>query len=224
MQLAGGAAPQPIYDLLGVQFDRFSDRLGQLIRTCGLDLELFHMDHVALRPTTQLGVIVAERLLGKRSDLVSVREVNGRPISVFHLTEPLHVLGRPVAFVEVLHLKTSPERRGPLSQGELGWDHAEFVFPPGEDLIKTKSGMEAWAKWHYSSLLTNLPAGVESSFGMPSSAADRMANPHWELKVRGGPLLRIHPIAIEHLRANTFIQPRPLQFSLQESLPHGRSS
>lgn len=108
-------------ELLG-DYDAFVSKINNVFEEVGIDShrELALLDHFGYRTET---LEEYERALGEfqrfGSDLGAI-EVEGRPISVVALREPIEVGGWVVPFIEVLAPKLS-------SPYPSGLEHAEFV-------------------------------------------------------------------------------------------------
>lgn len=80
------------------------------------------IDHIALRVNDLALAQQWRSCLAADATLLSDNEINGRPIYLYELKQPLTVLGQTVAVVE---LPFPTEKQYP----QQGWEHIEMVVP-----------------------------------------------------------------------------------------------
>lgn len=100
---------------------QFLGRLFYALRDDGFDPLAYPIDHVCYRVETMQRYEELKSYWNARSDWQSEKQVNGRPISVFRLTEPFVFESCLIPLLELAAPKVSDN-----SYPE-GFEHAEFV-------------------------------------------------------------------------------------------------
>ena len=98
--------------------------LGRLLSTLaarGVDVSIYEMDHVCYRVETLERYQALAHAWRLYFPDVHESLVNGRPISVFTLEQPLIRAGRPIKMIEL----PAPKEGSAFAEG---WEHAEFVI------------------------------------------------------------------------------------------------
>lgn len=123
---------------LSVQdFMRFEQNILQLAEYIGLDLNTLRIDHLALRANSLYQTQLWYDLLIKCGRILSRNQVNGRPIYLFELINPLMFAGQNVSVVEL------PCPKGKIYPQE-GWEHIEVLMPflPEESVSRWQNRIE----------------------------------------------------------------------------------
>jgi predicted metalloenzyme YecM len=101
--------------------EAFLTRLFHLLDEAGVDVSELEMDHVCYRVETRERYERLKHAWRIYASDVHESPINGRPISVFTLMQPLMRCGRTVSLIELPAPKAG-------SHFVEGWEHAEFVL------------------------------------------------------------------------------------------------
>lgn len=146
------------------------------------------IDHACIRPSS---IESAERVLSEvatESQIISSEQINGRPIHIVELNEPLIILGQEVCGLEIPYPKVnqaSNDAKDCLA-GDYpeDWEHIEFVLPEGTE--NTRTGLETAFFTLFPHLEKDtLEKNFHFDFSEPAADADQLPNPHLKLKVNG---------------------------------------
>lgn len=172
---------------LHADLSRFASELDRLAAQLQLDLGQFQADHISLRcHQTSTAERWRQELLAC-GVLLSENLINGRPICLFTLHQPLSVGPWRIDCVE---LPWPGEKRYPHE----GWEHVELVLPGDPATLHQR----ALACLPDAALLT---PGVKLKFSAPQGEGERLPNP--TLAVTNGVVtLKFHPFAIQHIVAS----------------------
>ncbi|HFI5308301.1 VOC family protein [Serratia liquefaciens] len=172
---------------LALDLPRFEQALSQFAEKLHLDLSQFTADHVSLRCHQNT---TAERWrlgLEQCGSLLSEAMINGRPICLFDLQQPLKVGPWQIDCVE---LPYPGDKRYPHE----GWEHVELVL----------SGEPATL---YARALAHLPdeallaPGIKLKQSSPKGEGERLPNP--TLAITDGTVtIKFHPYSIRDIVAS----------------------
>ncbi|WP_075182027.1 VOC family protein [Pantoea sp. 1.19] len=172
---------------LSVDFSRFHRALEAFAADLGLKLSELEIDHVAVRCHQNTTAERWKRGLGRIADCLSENEINGRPICLFRLHQPLTLAGQSVAVVEL------PWPGQTLYRHE-GWEHIEVVLRGDPQTLNQR----AMALLSDSGLLQPRIAIKCSS---PRGEKERLPNP--TLAVTNGEItIKFHPWSITEIVAS----------------------
>jgi predicted metalloenzyme YecM len=111
----------PTHPIIG-DYESFLTALLDRMRLAGIDLAgLPVIDHVAYRVETEERYAELKEALAGIATLASEETINGRPICIFRLDEPLRCQGYEIPAVELPAPSATPYPEG--------LEHAEFVIP-----------------------------------------------------------------------------------------------
>jgi len=134
------------------------------------------IDHACVRINT---VTVAGQLLEELASvgqIISSEQINGRPIHIIELNEPLQLLSRPVTGLAIPYPK-------PKQTYIEGWEHIEFILPGVT--INTPAGVEQAFFCLFPKLSsTILMEQYEYKLSEPEAECDQLPNPTVSLKVQ----------------------------------------
>lgn len=160
----------------------FEQRLANFSAKLNLDLTQFSADHISLRcyqPET------AERWRGGLlhcGHLMSETQINGRPICLFDLAQPLSVGPWQIDCIELPY-------PGRTHYPHQGWEHVELVLPGDPQTLRQRAR---------ALLPTTLPAGINEKFSSPQGEHERLANP--TLAVSDGEItIKFHPHTLRQI-------------------------
>lgn len=166
---------------------RFNHDVTRFAHLLGLDLRTLHADHISLRCHQNT---TAERWFNGLSQcgvLFSQNIINGRPICLFKLKEPIKVANWAL---DVIELPWPGEKRYPHE----GWEHIEIVLPGGSDTLNARA----------LALLSDeglRQPNIKIKTSSPKGEGERLPNP--TLAVSDGKVtLKFHPWTLEEIVAS----------------------
>lgn len=180
---------QSIEELQDIAADlpRFTDALTGLATRLGLDITPLTADHISLRCHQNATAERWRKGLLQCGTLLSENIINGRPICLFKLVEPIHVAHWQFSVVE---LPWPGEKRYPHE----GWEHIEIVLP-GDPATLNARAVE---------LLSDeglCQKGIAVKTSSPKGERERLPNP--TLAVTDGTVtIKFHPWSIEDIVAS----------------------
>ncbi|UNH25500.1 VOC family protein [Moellerella wisconsensis] len=160
----------------------FEQRLQQMAEILGISLADYPIDHISVR-CHQL--TTAHRWcegLAQCAELISNKSINGRPIYLFELAQPLNIAGWPVSIIEL------PFPKDKVYPQE-SWEHVEAVIDvEPEQLIEQASAL----------LPKPLPHNFSLKISQPKGDYERLPNP--TLAVSDGKItLKYHPFSLKKI-------------------------
>lgn len=172
---------------LETDLTRFSAELAQLAERLELDLSQFTADHISLRCHQNATADRWRAGLMQCGTLLSENRINGRPICLFDLHQPLAVGNWQIGCVE---LPYPGEKRYPHE----GWEHVELVIGGDPQTLHQR----ALALLPDAALRT---PGIKLKFSAPQGEGERLPNP--TLAVSDGSVtLKFHPYDIRAVVAS----------------------
>ena len=180
---------QSIDELQDIASDlpRFTHALDELSRRLGLDITPLTADHISLRCHQNATAERWRRGFEQCGELLSENMINGRPICLFKLHEPVQVAHWQFSIVE---LPWPGEKRYPHE----GWEHIEIVLPGDPETLNAR----ALALLSDEGL--SLP-GISVKTSSPKGERERLPNP--TLAVTDGKVtIKFHPWSIEEIVAS----------------------
>lgn len=106
---------------LATDFSRFTVDLAHFAGRLGLTVEQLAADHISLRCHQNATAERWAQGLSQLGVMFSQAEINGRPVCLFRLEQPLSLLGHPVSVVEL-------PWPGNKHYPHEGWEHIEVVL------------------------------------------------------------------------------------------------
>ncbi|WP_165461120.1 VOC family protein [Atlantibacter sp.] len=180
---------QSIEELQDIAADlpRFTDALTGLATRLGLDITPLTADHISLRCHQNATAERWRKGLLQCGTLLSENIINGRPICLFKLVEPIHVAHWQFSVVE---LPWPGEKRYPHE----GWEHIEIVLPGDPATLNARAV----------ALLSDeglCQKGIAVKTSSPKGERERLPNP--TLAVTDGTVtIKFHPWSIEDIVAS----------------------
>lgn len=169
----------------------FSQQIQNFIANLGLnDLSC---DHVAIRVNSNAAADELRDYFLQRGQLISNNLINGRPILIFELSEPMQ-LGE--LSIECVELPYPGDKAYPMES----WEHIELVLPGGATSIETLREQ----------LLERVPTlapvlaqetEIKVKMSSPKGAHERLPNPTIAFK-RGHLCIKVHPHGIKTVIAS----------------------
>lgn len=160
----------------------FEQRLANFSAKLNLDLTQFSADHISLRCYQ---TETAERWRGGLlhcGHLMSETQINGRPICLFDLAQPLSVGPWQIDCIELPY-------PGRTHYPHQGWEHVELVLPGDPQTLRQRAR---------ALLPTTLPAGINEKFSSPQGEHERLANPTFAVS-DGEITIKFHPYTLRQI-------------------------
>ncbi len=161
----------------------------QLIEVLGTVVQSLTIDHIALRVNTLATAQQWQQCLASDATLLSDNLINGRPIYLYELNQPLTVLGQPVSVVE---LPFPTEKQYP----QEGWEHIEMVFP----FVKDET-VEQWFE-RVEQLLKNVRERIILKKNCHKADGEGLPNPAVAIKLVENNhfvTIKLHPYSIKQI-------------------------
>lgn len=170
-----------LQDLLA-DLPRFEQQLVAFATQLNLDLTQFCADHISLR-CHQAEIAERWRLgLQQCGHLMSETLINGRPICLFDMTQPLNV---GPWLIDCIELPYPGKKHYPHE----GWEHIELVLPGDPQTLMHRAR---------TLLPAVLPAGVSVKCSSPHGEHERLSNP--TLAVSDGEItIKFHPYTLRQI-------------------------
>ncbi|AZG72945.1 VOC family protein [Shewanella livingstonensis] len=181
------------YQHLQTTWPNFSQRITAFIYQLGLDSLSLHCDHAALRVNSNNTAQLLADEFSQHGEIISKNMINGRPILIIKLAEPL-VIG--TMHIQCVELPFPSDKNYPVE----GWEHIELVFP---SKAKTCDAfvVELIDKAPH---LANVLAGnsdIKVKQSSPKGDNERLANPTIAFKANGI-CIKVHPHDIQTIIAS----------------------
>ncbi len=174
-----------------LDLNRFGERISELSNLLGINLADYKADHIALRINDAECAKLAHQMWAQKGQVISQSEINGRPIVVVQLAEPLVVQQWSIEFLELPY--PAPGKVYP----QQGWEHLELVIASQaqtaqdylDDLLQRFPPLAA--RWNHLA-----QAGVKVKLSSPQGAHERLANPTLAFKYQGV-CIKLHPHSLQ---------------------------
>ncbi|MFB5743519.1 VOC family protein [Cedecea sp. P7760] len=184
--MANWQAVDELHDI-SADLPRFTKALTELATRLGLDIAPLDADHISLRCHQNATADRWRAGLEKCGALLSENVINGRPICLFKLDEPVCVEHWRFTVVE---LPWPGEKRYPHE----GWEHIEIVLPGEPETLNARA----------LDLLSDAglrETGISVKTSSPKGERERLPNP--TLAVTDGKVtIKFHPWSIEQIVAS----------------------
>ncbi len=171
---------QIIEELADIKADlpRFEQALAQLAGQLGLDLGKREADHISLRCHQNTTAERWKTGFLRCGELLSEKLINGRPVCLFRLKQPVEAAGWSFTLIE---LPWPGAKRYPHE----GWEHIEIVLPGDPATLNTRAV----------ALLSDAglaKPGISIKTSSPAGDGERLPNP--TLAVTDGTVtIKFHP-------------------------------
>lgn len=172
---------------IAADLPRFSEALHALAARLGLDIAPLDADHISLRCHQNATAERWRQGLELCGELLSENIINGRPICLFKLHQPVCVAHWQFSVVE---LPWPGEKRYPHE----GWEHIEIVLPGEPETLNARA----------LALLSDeglSQPGIVVKTSSPQGERERLPNPTLAV-TDGNVTLKFHPWSIEAIVAS----------------------
>lgn len=170
----------------------FSQKIQQIAQIAGIELSHYEIDHIAVRMNQTETAHQWKALLLSEATLLKESLVNGRPIALFNLHQPISVCGQNVKIVELPFPKdkTYPEE---------GWEHIEIVFP----MLENES-VEQWVTRSLQHFKLEENEALKLKISQPKVDGESLPNPSIAISVKPATYcnyycLKLHPYGINEV-------------------------
>ncbi|MFQ6371737.1 VOC family protein [Shewanella sp. YIC-542] len=180
------------YSSLMATFPQFAEKMQTFIHTLGFE-KLSCCDHVALRVNSLAAAERLQQAFLQHATLLSDKQINGRPILIFHLHQPLMLGQYRIPCVELPYPKdkTYPNE---------GWEHIELVLPCAASDCETLQQALQTAIPTLCATLQQHP-DITLKYSSPAGKDERLANPTLAFKWQGL-CIKVHPHTIADIIAS----------------------
>lgn len=166
----------------------FTDKLLGVLQRLSLSLEQYHADHISVRCFQKA---TAERWragLLQCGELISEKVINGRPICLFSLQEPLQIGAWSIDCIELPY-------PGDKLYPQEDWEHVEWVIPGDE--ASEDENFHQTALSLFSDEVLLMPQ-LKLKFSNPAGEGERLANPTLAV-TDNGVTVKFHPYSIRDI-------------------------
>lgn len=169
--------------------NQFTKNIQLIAEIAGLDLAQFEIDHLAVRMNCEEKAVQWQKMLSAHTTLLKESEVNGRPISLFQLFQPLNFCGQTVSIIEL------PFPKGKIYPVE-GWEHCEIVIP-----FHANESVEQWVARLVNQFGFSQNSQLNVKISQPIVTGERLENPTIALSLKDATnqnycCLKVHPYDI----------------------------
>lgn len=162
----------------------FIDKLQQLLMRLELSLETYSADHISVRCFQKATADRWRQGLMQCGELMSEKIINGRPICLFNLHEPLQVGQWQIDCVELPY-------PGDKLYPQEDWEHVEWVIPGEvENFHQTALSL-------FSDDILLMPQ-LKLKFSNPAGEGERLPNPTLAV-TDNGVTVKFHPYSIQEV-------------------------
>lgn len=174
----------------------FIDKISALCDVLQLDLTAFQLDHIAMRVNDWQLAEAAHQVWLNEGMEISSAQINGRPIIVIALENPI-MLGR--WSTDYLELPYPVKGK---SHPRQGWEHVEFVIPSSatnvDDFLQ-----DIWQRFPALEQMwpTLEQQGIAVKCSAPKGEGERLANPTIAFR-QGDICLKLHPHSLAQVIAS----------------------
>ncbi|CAH0525127.1 VOC family protein [Vibrio hippocampi] len=179
-----------------VEIEPFISKIQSLSALLGLNLQGYEADHIALRVNDEQVAQVIDQAWSEYGDVISRAHINGRPIVVIALTQPIEIEEWRIKCLELPY--PAVNKTHPVE----GWEHVEFVVPSDAE---TAQDYLAYLQQHFPELdcseqhLEKL--GIKMKLSSPKGEGERLANPTVAFKHQGI-CIKLHPHSLADIVAS----------------------
>ncbi|WP_159567554.1 VOC family protein [Budvicia diplopodorum] len=171
-------------DDLHQSLPEFEAKLLGFIQRLDLSLEQRVADHISVRCYQQSTAKRWKDGLLQCGELISEKNINGRPICLFSLNQPLRVGPWLIDCVELPY-------PGDKLYPQEGWEHVEWVIP------ETPENFHQTALALFSDRILQLPQ-LKLKFSNPQGEGEQLANPTLAA-TQDGITIKFHPYSIREI-------------------------
>lgn len=170
----------------------FSQKIQQIAQIAGIELSHYEIDHIAVRMNQTETAEQWKALLLSEATLLKESLVNGRPIALLNLRQPISLCGQNVKIVEL------PFPKDKIYQEE-GWEHIEIIFP----MLENES-VEQWVTRSLRHFKLKENAELKLKISQPEVNGESLPNPSIAISVKSKIYcnyycIKLHPYGINEI-------------------------
>ncbi|MDG6894654.1 VOC family protein [Volucribacter amazonae] len=177
--------------LLLAEFQQFEQKIYRLAQQVHIPLHHYEIDHLAVRVNNLAQAQDWQHLLTKCGRILSQNLVNGRPIFLFDLFEPLLFMQQKVSIIELPYPK---DKQYP----QQGWEHIEIVLP-----FLANESLNEWLMRVEKQFLLNQSPHLMVKISEPKVEGERLANPSIAVSLKDKTdnhcCIKVHPYHIKQI-------------------------
>ncbi|MGB0893608.1 MAG: VOC family protein [Parashewanella sp.] len=181
-------------DILQNQWDAFCTAISKFEQQLHLTSSEFQCDHAAIRVNSIEQADALRVFFENRSKIISENIINGRPILIFKLDQPLDLNGKPVACVE---LPYPNDKRYPIES----WEHIELVIPSNATSCPQLLQDIKRFNPELATIIESPSADIKVKISSPKGENERLPNPTIALK-KDNICIKLHPHSIQDIIAS----------------------
>ncbi|QLB20653.1 metalloprotein [Vespertiliibacter pulmonis] len=168
---------------------QFEQKIQEIADIAQLNLTQFEIDHLAVRMNNLETAQQWHMFLSMNANLLKQSEVNGRPISLFKLHQPLEFYGQSVSIIELPYPKNK-------IYPQEGWEHIEIVVP-----FLANESVEQWVSRLNDQFQFEQNPQLNVKISQPLVENERLPNPTIAISLKGTTnqnycCLKLHPYDI----------------------------
>lgn len=176
---------------LWANFGDFERKIQQLAEAMGICLSDYEIDHLALRVNHEESAKNRLTQLTKCGRILADNIINGRPIYLIQLNEPVLFAGQSVEIVELPFPKNK-------HYPEEGWEHIEVVMP-----FLDNETVQQWVARITRRFLGNTFSTLMMKVSEPKAEGERLPNPSIAVsfadKTTNHTCIKVHPYSIKKI-------------------------
>lgn len=181
--------------VLRAQFPHFWCQVEQFSQALGIDTTVLIADHIAMRINDWDLTEQVHQAWLKEGQQISNATINGRPIIVIELSQPLRIENQEI---DCLELPYPSDKNYP----NQGWEHVEFVV---KSEARTADALLDDVKFMFPLMAQRWEQfesqGIQVKLSSPKGEGERLANPTVAFK-RDGVCIKLHPHTLKAVIAS----------------------
>lgn len=185
--------PVLTHEYLDDTWSEFSQKITALAAQLGLLDKPLDCDHVALRVNDIQAAKALSEHFCRQGSLISHNQINGRPIEIIELQQPLMLGKWSIACIELPY-------PGSKHYPQQGWEHIELVFPGDFTNCQALEVALVDTFPHLKPVLAE-QTDIQVKRSSPQGQHERLANPTLAFK-SNGICIKIHPHDIKAIIAS----------------------
>ncbi|WP_301098714.1 VOC family protein [Otariodibacter sp.] len=174
------------------ELTKFEQQIQEIATLANISLQDYQIDHMSVRMNQMDTAKAWYNMLLESAEIFNESMINGRPIALFKLHQPIVFCDQTVSILEL------PFPKGKIYPRE-GWEHIEIIAPfqPNESVEQWIQRMLSTFKLEQQSLLT-------FKISQPKSSGEIIPNPTIALTLndktnRNNCCLKVHPYDIKSI-------------------------
>ncbi len=171
------------------EFNTFERKILDLSHTMQITLKDYQIDHIAIRVNQLETAELWLKKLPQCGEVISDNIVNGRPIYIIKLNEPLIMINQKVNVIEL------PFPKGKIYPVE-NWEHIEIVMPFSEN-----ETIPQWSERILNTFLWHKNSDLKVKISEPKVEGEQLPNPSIAVSfvdsTENHTCIKVHPYTLE---------------------------